>query len=72
MACVDCFLWDDAEEARASIYSGCVKRGGAYPDAFCLSEGECDVGAREWLVVMVKFVVVGGSAASCEPAGCGG
>ena len=34
--------------------------------------GECDVGAGEWLVVRVKFAVVGGSAASGGSVGCGG
>ena len=72
VACVDGFLWGDAEEVRARVDSGFVKCGGAYPDAFSLAEGECDVGAGEWLVVRVEFAVVGGSAASGGSAGCDG
>ena len=41
-------------------------------DAFSLAEGECDVGAGEWLVVRVEFAVVGGSEASVRSAWCGG
>ena len=72
MACVDGFFWGDTEEARARVYSGCVKRGGAYPDAFSLAEGEYDVGAGKWLVMRVEFAVVGGSVASGGSAWCGG
>ena len=72
VACVDGYLWGDTKEAQARVYSGCVKRGGAYPDAFSLAEGECDVGAGEWLVVGVEFAVVGDSAISGGSAGCGG
>ena len=39
-ACVYGFLGGDTEEAQASVYSGCVKRGGAYTDADSLAEGE--------------------------------
>ena len=59
-------FFGDTKEARASVYFG------GLPQAFSLAEGECDVGAGEWLVVRVEFAVVGSSAASGGSAGCGG
>ena len=62
-ACVYGFLGGDTKEARASVDSGCVKRGGTHADAFCFAEREGYVGAGERLVTGVKFAVVGNSAA---------
>ena len=66
------FLGSDTVEARARVYSGSVKRGGAYTDAFSLATGECDIGAGEWLVVGAEFAVVGDRAISGGSAWCGG
>ena len=51
---------------------GALSVEGPTPDAFSLAEGKCDVWAWERLVVVVKFAVVGGGAASGGPAGCSG
>ena len=58
VACINGLFWGDAKESGARVDSRRVKCRGAYPNAFSLTEGECDVGAGERLVVRVKFAIV--------------
>jgi hypothetical protein len=70
-ACVNGSLRGDTEKARVSVYSGRIKRRGAYANAFGLAKGEGYVGAGEQLVMGVEFAVVGNGAMPGGSAWCG-